>query len=111
MLTGKPYKPIAHMAELALMSVLVPTDDPRQLLYFAHRHGLVPELEPNDWDWLFRDFSCATDQKIRAQLFYALLDILRTDMQDARFTSLREAVVEVPEFIRALDLLKLPVAP
>lgn len=110
-LPGSPIRPLAHMAELGLMSVLAPTDDPRRQAYFARRHGLVPVLEPSDWDWLFRDFSCAADQNLRAQLFYALVDILRTDMQETRFTGLRDAISDVPEFVWALDLLKAPPPP
>jgi len=108
---GSPIRSVAHTAELELMSVLAPTEDPREQIYFAHRHGLVPELGPSDWDWLLRHFSNATDQKRRAQLFYALLAILQADMQGARFGSLRGAVTDVPEFVKALDLLNAPPPP
>ena len=110
-LPGSLIRPSAFIAELRLMSVLAPTDDPRQQAYLARRHGLVPMLEPSDWDWLIRDFSCEADQKHREQLFYALLDILQADMQEARFRTLRAAVLDVPEFVRALDLLKAPPLP
>ena len=107
-LPGSPIRPLAHTTELELMSALVPTNDPRRQIFLAHRHGLVPSLEPSDWDWLFRDFSCATDQKRRAHLFYALLDILRTDTVDARFDALRAAAADVPKFVSLLEFLKAP---
>ncbi len=108
---GCILRPLAHAAELNLALVITANDEPGHQLYCAHRHGLVPDLGPADWNWLLAEFNTSPNAGCRAPLFQGLLHVLGRDGPADREAALREVVAGEPNFISLIDGLKDPRPP
>lgn len=94
---GKPGRPMAHAAEVALTKQLAPERGASETLSRTYGYGMISDVGSDDWPWLLSDFHNAKTAEARSLLFEALWRALWGTGHDARLSELQAATSGFPD--------------